>query len=54
MRNCKFTKTYFGHSYFYYEPHSFTLPVSVIVDGIGMIICFGFLGLCWLWKKDKV
>lgn len=52
MREFKCTKTYFGHLTFYYEPHGFVVPVSAIIDRVGVVICIGFWGLNWTWKKD--
>lgn len=53
MKDSKFTKTYFGHLTFYYEPNSFIIPISAIFDRTGIVICFGFFGLNWVWKRDE-
>ena len=53
MKEFKSSKTYFGHLSFYYEPNSFILPISAIIDECGIVICFGFWGLNWVWKKDS-
>ena len=52
MKEFKNTKYYFGHLSFYYEPNGFILPISAIIDRSGIVICFGFWGFNWLWKKD--
>lgn len=52
MKESKFSKTYFGHLNFYYIPHSFAIPISAIIDGVGIVICFGFWGLSWSWKRE--
>ena len=52
MKEFRHTKTYFNHLYFYYEPNAFILPISAIIDKGGFVICFGFWGLSWTWKKD--
>lgn len=51
MKDCRFSKTYFDHLTFYYEPHGFVFPLAAIVDDCGIVICFGFWGLNWTWKK---
>lgn len=51
MKEYKHTRHYFGHLSFYYEPNSFILPISAIIDLDGIVICFGFWGLCLTWKK---
>ena len=51
MKEMKFSKTYFGRLTFYYEPKSFIIPVSAIIDSCGIVICFGFWGLNLTWKK---
>jgi hypothetical protein len=52
MKECKFSETYFGHLTFYYEPNIFNFPISAIIDRSGIVICFGFWGLNWTWKKE--
>ena len=52
MKECKFSKCYLGHLFLYYEPNSFIFPVSAIIDASGIVVCFGFWGLTWCWKKD--
>ena len=54
MKECKFSKCYLGHLFIYYEPNSFIFPVSAIIDTSGIVVCFGFWGLTWCWKKDTV
>jgi len=53
VKECKFSESYFGRLTFYYEPKSFIFPISAIIDTTGIVICFGFWGLNWLWKKDN-
>ena len=52
MKEFKNTKTYFGHLSFYYEPNSFIFPISAIIDNGGIVLCFGFWGMVWTFKKD--
>lgn len=51
MKECKLSRIYFNHLTFYYEPNSFILPISVIIDNCGIVVCFGFWGLNWTWKN---
>lgn len=53
MKEFKCTKIYLGHLIFYYDPNSFIIPISAIIDREGIIICFGYWGLNWIWKKDS-
>ena len=52
MKEFKFSKCYFGHLYFYYEPNTFILPISAIIDNTGIVICFGYWGLNWTWERE--
>ena len=52
MKVYKQTKIYFGHLLFNYDPNGFIFPIAILVDTIGIAICFGFWGLNWFWKKD--
>ena len=52
MREFKCTKRYCKHLTFYYEPNGFIIPISAVIDTTGIVICFGFWGFNWTWKKD--
>ena len=52
MKESRYTKTYFGHLFFYYDLNSFTFPISIIIDETGIVICFGFWGLNWGWRRE--
>ena len=51
MKETKFTKTYFDHLTFYYEPKSIVFPIAAIIDAEGIVVSFIFWGLNWTWKK---
>ena len=51
MKESKFSKSYFGHLFFYYLPNGFMFP-SIIIDDIGVSIGIGFWGFCWHWKRE--
>ena len=51
MKEMKFSRIYFKHLCFYYEPNSFILPLSVIIDRGGVVVCLGFWGFNYSWKK---
>lgn len=54
MNNVKeawYSKNYFGHLTFYYEPNAFSFPITFIFDDTGVVVAFGFCGINWTWKK---
>ena len=51
MKESKFTKTYFDHLTFYYEPKAVIFPIAIIIDEDGLVAAFLLWGLNWTWKR---
>ena len=50
-KEVNFSKIFFKHAYFYYEPKSFIFPISLIIDKFGITLCFAFFGVVWYWNE---
>lgn len=52
MQLSKYSKSYFKHSFFFYDLIHWALPFSFTVGPYGIvlqILCFGFV---WNWEKE--
>lgn len=52
MKELKFSKVLAKHLYFYFDPHVFAFPISVLWDRSGVSVFFAWYGFTWYWEEQ--
>lgn len=51
LNEAHFSKVFFKHLWFYYEPKSFAFPFSLFIDKCGVSMVFAFFGVVWMFEE---